>query len=559
MVDGADGSGRDEAAIEVRGHGLAIEHVVDIARRHRRVVVSEDPRVVDRVHRAHELVQGAARGGSPVYGVTTPFGGMATRHLEGDEAFALQDHALRMHKCGAGPALPDDSVRAAMLARMNSHLRGASGVRLTLIRRLEEMLNLGLTPVVPEHGSIGASGDLVPLNYIAGAAFGFDDAFKVRTRGTLLGAREALAASGLAPLRPQPKEALAMINGTSFSAGIAALCIYDFEILFALAVCVHALAFQALRASHQPLHPFIHDLKEHAGQRWVAARLRSLLEGTGMLCDQQDGWTGDATPRPIQDRYAQRCAPQYLGPIADGMVAIRRDVEAELNGASDNPLVDVTDGSFHHGGNFLGQYIALGLDSLRRWLALVAKHLDVQTAQLMAPEFSEGLPASLVGNPARATNMGLKGLQLTSNALTPLIEFHGASIADRFPTHAEQYNQNVNSQSFNAALLARRQIAQAQQLVAVSLIVVVQAVDLRCRLLGAGCDGRALLSPPCAAVYETMRGVIGRPPDPARALIHDDHEQWLDVYVAALGADLESAGELSMVARQLVGRIGGPA
>jgi phenylalanine ammonia-lyase len=238
------------------------------------------------------------------------------------------------------------------------------------------------------------------------------------------------------------------------------------------------------------------------------------------------------------------------------MVSLRRDVEAALNGASDNPLGDVSNGSFHHGGNFLGQYIALGLDDLRRWLALIAKHLDVQTAQLMAPEFSDGLPASLVGNPARATNMGLKGLQLTSNSLAPLIEFHGASIADRFPTHAEQYNQNINSQSFNAALLARRQIALGQQLVAVSLIVVVQAVDLRCRLLGGGCDAEALLSPPCAALYDAIRRVVGRPPHPERALVHDDDEQWLDVYVAALGADLEREGMVAITARELVGPIG---
>jgi len=357
-------------------------------------------------------------------------------------------------------------------------------------------------------------------------------------------------------MTPHPKEALAMINGTSFSAGAAALCVYDFETLFAATICVHALAYQALRASNQSLHPFIHQLKGHAGQRWVAAKLLSMLQGSRMARDELNGLPESRGQGPIQDRYAQRCAPQYLGPIVDSFDALRRHVEIELNGASDNPLVDAADGSTYHGGNFLAQYIALGMDALRQWLSLLAKHLDVQTAQLMAPEFSRGLPASLVGNQSRPTNMGLKGLQLTSNCLSPLIEFYGAPIADRFPTHAEQYNQNVNSQSFNATLLARRQIALAQRLVSLSLMVVVQAVDLRCRELCGHCDARALISPGSAPIYEAVRRAVGRPPDPGRPLIHNDDEQWLDAYLDALTRDLEDEGALATVARELVGRVG---
>ena len=192
---------------EVRGAGLAIEDVVAVARYRRPVRVTGDASVLDRVERAFRIVRRAARESAPVYGVTTPFGAMATRRLDGDDVHALRSNALRLHKCGAGAALPADSVRAAMLARMNSHLRGASGVRIALVRRLEAMLNLGLTPLVPEHGSIGASGDLVPLNYITGAAFGIDDAFRVSVEGSVVGAREALAANRLEPIMPDPRKA----------------------------------------------------------------------------------------------------------------------------------------------------------------------------------------------------------------------------------------------------------------------------------------------------------------------------------------------------------------
>jgi phenylalanine ammonia-lyase len=558
MADGVEAIAAWPAALrlELRGEGLAIEDVVDVARRRRPVFVTDDATILDRVSQAYDWVQTAACGGALLYGVTTRFGGMADRHLEGEDAYALQNNALRVHKCGAGPPLPSDSVRAAMVARMNSHLRGASGVRLALVRRLEAMLNLSLPPLVPENGSIGASGDLVPLNYIAGAAFGLDDTFKVSVEGRGLGAREALAVHGLSPMTPHPKEALAMINGTSFSAGAAALCVYDFETLIAAAICVHVLAYQALRASDQPLHPFIHQLKGHAGQRWVAAKLLSMLEGSRLARHESNGPREGSQQDLIPDRYAQRCAPQYLGPIVDGFGALRRNVETELNGASDNPLVDATDGSTYHGGNFLAQYIALGMDALRQWLSLLSKHLDVQTAQLMAPEFSRGLPASLVGNQSRPTNMGFKGLQLTSNSLSPLIEFYCAPIADRFPSHAEQYNQNINSQSFNATLLARRQIALARRLVSVSLMVVVQAVDLRSRELCGHCDARAVISPSSASIYEAVRRVVGRPPDPTRPLIHDDDEQWLDAYLAALTADLEEEGALATIARERIGRVG---
>lgn len=533
------------SAIELDGHGLTVGDVAAVARHQRPVAITDDARVIRRLERAFEIVQAAASEGTALYGVTTPFGGMATHEVTGPDAHALQRNALFVHKSGAGAPLPADCVRAAMLARMNSHLKGASGVRLSLIERLAAMLNNRLTPLVPEHGSIGASGDLVPLNYIAGAAFALDDAFLVETKDGVLGAVAALAGVGLEPLAPQPKEALAMINGTSFSAGMAALCVHDVETLLRVTLGIHALAWQALCSSPQSLHPFIHAQKGHRGQSRVADRMRALLDGSAMLRAEPAGTHQHRSGAPIQDRYAQRCAPQYLGPIVDGIAAFRLEVETELNGASDNPLVDAATGAFHHGGNFLGQYLATGLDTLRQRVALLAKHLDVQTAQLMAPEFSDGLPASLVGNAGRPFNMGLKGLQLTSNSLSPLIEFYGAPIADRFPTHAEQYNQNLNSQSFNAAVLAHRQITITRQLLAVSLVIAVQAVDLRSRIATGSCDAGSLLSPATRALYTTVRNLLGRPPDRARPLVDHDDEQWLDSHVAKLATDLASGGRIA--------------
>jgi len=246
----------------------------------------------------------------------------------------------------------------------------------------------------------------------------------------------------------------------------------------------------------------------------------------------------------IQDRYSLRCLPQYFGPIIDGVAQIARQIETEANAATDNPLIDPETGDVFHCGNFLAQYVGVAMDQLRYHLGLLAKHLDVQIALLVTPEFSNGLPASLVGNRERSVNIGLKALQLVCNSIMPLIAFHGGSLADRYPTHAEQFNQNVNSQALGSATLARRSLDLLEHYLANALLFAVQAVELRSRDLAGHFDARACLSPATAAVYEAVRAVLDRPISRERPLVWDDNEGFLETLVVRVLADIGAGGRI---------------
>jgi phenylalanine ammonia-lyase len=534
-------------SVALSGTGLTIDQLIDVARDSRPVMISSEPAVLEPVQQACAFMQRAVAEGQTIYGVTTGFGGMANVLIPAEESDMLQDNMLWYHKTGAGRLLPVSDVRAAMVLRANSHLRGASGPRLELIERLLAFLNAGVTPHVPELGSIGASGDLVPLTYITGALIGHDAGYMVEFDGENIEAVSALERLALPRMRLQPKEALAMLNGTSVSTAIAAGCVHDARGLLGLAFHAHALMLQGLRATNLSFDPFIHAHKPHAGQIWSAARMVELLRGSALVRDA-DGKRRNPDVGLVQDRYSMRCLPQYLGPIVDGLVRVGEQIQVEMNSATDNPLVNPDTGDIFYGGNFLAQYIGMAMDHLRYCLGLVAKHLDVQIAQLMAPEFNNGLAASLVGNGGRHVNMGLKGLQISANSIAPLVNFLGNSLVDRYPTHAEQYNQNVNSLAFGSANLTRQSIDLLRQHVAMSLLVGAQAVDLRTHLLSGHYDASRLLSPASVPLYLAIREATGTPPSGKYPWLWNDNQRTLDRDVAAVYADIVSNGSIARAA-----------
>jgi phenylalanine ammonia-lyase len=244
----------------------------------------------------------------------------------------------------------------------------------------------------------------------------------------------------------------------------------------------------------------------------------------------------------IQDRYGLRCLAQFVGPAVDGIAVIRRQIEIEANSANDNPLIDPDSGEILHTGNFLAQYTSVAMDQLRYYLALISKHLDSQIALLMTPEFSYGLSPSLVGNSDSGLNVGLKSLQVAGNCLMPLICFYGQSIADRFPTHAEQFNQNINSQAMNSANLAAECIDVFSHFVAVALYCAVQAVELRAKLAADTYDARAILSPATRALYEASRASAWAPPAAERPLHWNDMDEFIQPKIEGLRAGMERNG-----------------
>jgi phenylalanine ammonia-lyase len=526
-----------DMTVIIDGAGLKIAQIAAVSRGEP-VRLTADAAVLARVEASRQAVQRKIAKGEQIYGVTTLFGGMADQYVGPELLVDVQRLALWQHKSTSGPRLPAADVRAAMLLRANSLIKGASGIRLEIIERYATFLNANAVPHVFQRGSIGASGDLVPFSYIAGAILGLDPAFRVDLGGEVLDSHTALRRLGLEPLTLQPKEGLALNNGTGVSTGVAANAIARAQNLTALSLGIHALYAQAMLSTSQTFAPFIHAVKPHAGQVWTAAQMGRLVAGSRLMRDEAAGDRGHRSGKLIQDRYSLRCLPQFLGPIVDGLRVAASQIEVEANCANDNPLIDPDTGEVYHTGNFLAQYTAVAMDSLRYLIGLLAKHIDAQIALLMTPEFSYGLPASLVGNTAGAANVGLKSLQLGGNQMMPLIGYYGHPVADRFPTHAEQFNQNINSQAMNAANLAREQLDVLEHYLAVALLCGVQAVELRAKLTADTYDARSVLSTGTSLLYESARTAAAGPPEAERPLHWNDLDEFIQPKVEGLLASI---------------------
>lgn len=535
--------GDNRTEIVISGEGLSLADIAAVARG-AKVRLSTDATVRDRLDKSLSVIRRGVAKGEQIYGVTTLFGGMANVYVAPELLVDVQKLAIWQHKSTTGPRVSDGDVRAAMLLRANSLMKGASGIRPEIIERYVTFLNAGATPHMYQRGSIGASGDLVPLAYIAGAILGLDSTFLVDLSGETLDSHTALKRLGLEPIELEPKEGLALNNGTGACTGIAANVVDRAIDLTALALGIHALFAQALLSTSQSFAPFIHDMKPHPGQVWVAEQMAVLVEGSKIIRDEAAGDRGHRLGTLIQDRYSLRCLPQYLGPVVDGIAQIARQITIEANCANDNPLIDPESGEIFHTGNFLAQYTGIAMDQLRYHIGLIAKHIDVQIALLMTPEFSYGLSASLVGNTATGLNVGLKSLQISGNSMMPLISFYGQSIVDRFPTHAEQFNQNINSQAMNSANLARDSIGVFEHYLAVALICGVQAVELRSKLISGSYDARAVLSTPTSALYLAARRAALGEPEATRPLHWNDMDELIQPKVEGVLSDLMARGSI---------------
>jgi histidine ammonia-lyase len=475
----------------IDGSPLSIEDVVRIAHRRAKIVLSTAPAFRARIDRGAEFLDRLLREDGVIYGVTTGYGDSCTVNIPPALVAELPHKLFAYHGCGLGELLSAEQTRALIAARLVSLAKGYSGVSIGLLEQLAALLRFDILPQIPAEGSVGASGDLTPLSYVAAALCGERE---VNAGGESMPAAAALARHGLAPLRLRPKEGLAIMNGTAVMTGIGCLVFDRASYLLRLATRATALAVIALDGNAHHFDERLFAVKPHPGPQQVAAWLRADL-------------ASDRPPRNehrLQDRYSIRCAPHVLGVLADALEWSRGWIENELNSANDNPIVDPDEERVLHGGHFYGGHLAFTMDALKTAVANVADLLDRQLALLVDARYSHGLPANLSGaGPERAAiNHGLKALQISVSAWTAeaLKLTMPASV---FSRSTECHNQDKVSMGTIAARDAARVLELTEQVVAGALLAVRQAVWLRLRLQPA-----TRLSPALAGMVETIGGIV---------------------------------------------------
>ncbi|WEK04921.1 MAG: histidine ammonia-lyase [Candidatus Devosia phytovorans] len=386
-----------------------------------------DPTFDAAVVRAAERIGRIAAGNAAVYGVNTGFGKLASIKIDANDVATLQRNLILSHCCGIGAPLPENIVRLIMSLKLVSLGRGASGVRLELIRLLEAMLAKGVIPVVPEKGSVGASGDLAPLAHMAAVMMGEGEAFYA---GHRLSGGAALAKAGLTPVVLAAKEGLALINGTQTSTGLALAGLFRAHRAANSALITGAMSTDAAMGSSAPFHPDIHTLRGHQGQIDTAAALRALLAGSEIRESHIEG------DERVQDPYCIRCQPQVDGACLDILRSAGRTLEIEANAVTDNPLV-LSDGSVVSGGNFHAEPVAFAADQIALAICEIGAIAQRRVALLVDPALSYGLPAFLAKKPG--LNSGLMIAEVTSATLMSENKqmSHPASV-DSTPTSANQ-------------------------------------------------------------------------------------------------------------------------
>jgi histidine ammonia-lyase/tyrosine ammonia-lyase len=437
------------------GTDLTAEDVRLVAVENARVELHPDS--LRRVAACHDRLQRWGEAGEPIYGVNTGFGALASVTVSARHKELLQRNLILSHAAGGGSSLPMPAVRATMLARLNCLLRGFSGCSLQSVELLASLLNERIHPVVPERGSVGASGDLAPLAHVALALIGEGE---VECHGELLAASAALAGAGLRPLTLGYKGALCLVNGTSAMTGFAALAVVEAEELLRWGVFASAALFECLSASSGPLDARGHELRGQPGQIAVAAALRRLVRGSERLRDHRslmdsvagaphDESGATATGLNMQAAYSLRCVPQILGPVAETIALCRGTVERELNACSDNPLLLETPGESFHGGNFHGQYVAMTCDFMNIATAEVGVLAERQVDRLLDPRLDRGLPAFLA-SPSPGLYCGFAGAQyLATSTASENLDLAAPSSIKSLPSNGG--NQDVVSMGLIAA------------------------------------------------------------------------------------------------------------
>lgn len=457
--------------VYVDGETLTIEDVVAVARHNAKVEIPK--KVRDKVKKCRRFLEHLVKEKRVVYGVTTGFGALGNIIIPPKNMMELQSNLIRSHSTGVGKPLDKDLVRAMMLLRVNTLAKGYSGIRLETLETLVRMLNEGVHPIVPEKGSVGASGDLAPLSHMTLIMMGEGQA---EYKGKLMSGREAIRKAGIQQVKLDVKEGVALNNGTQFMTAIAALAVYDAERLVTTAEVATALSLEALRGISDAFDERIHRVRPHSGQITSAHNIRLLTAGSKLITSGEKAAMRGMFP---QDPYCLRCAPQVLGAVRDAIGCVRKVIETEINSATDNPLVFAEDELCLSGGNFHGQPVALAMDILGTALTTVGNIAERRIARLIDENLSRGLPAFLIYEKAKkGVQSGFMAVQYTAAALASenKVLAHPASV-DSIPTSANF--EDFVSMGPTAARKALEILHNVEYIVAIELLCAAQGVDFR--------------------------------------------------------------------------------
>ena len=469
-------------AIKIDGLSLTIDDVVRVARGGVKVELTDEAK--RRVEYCRAYVDRKLSEGAVIYGLTTGFGKFSDTLISADDTAALQRNLIISHACGMGEPLPTEAVRGIMLLRCNALSRGNSGIRSSTLQTLIDMLNAGVHPVIPEKGSLGASGDLAPLSHMVLTMLGEG---RAEYRGEVMHSRDAMKKAGIDTVELAAKEGLALINGTQVMTSIGALVVYDAMNLAKTADLAAAMTTEASLGILKAFDAKVHELRGQPGQKIVARNMRALLAGSRLAFD--------TNPEKVQDAYSIRCVPQIHGASRDGLKYAYDVLSRELNAVTDNPLIFPDDDEAISGGNFHGQPIAIAMDTAGMAIAELANVSERRIERLVNPQLS-GLPAFLTRHGGVCSGFMITQYSAASMVSENKIYAHPACV-DSIPSSANQ--EDHVSMGTTAARKARMILSNSERVVGIELFAAAQAVDFR---------GAEKLAPATRAAYDLIRSRV---------------------------------------------------